>query len=75
MCISQNNSYKQHHTMDFLQKPVNYSKSLVHLSKVSIYVNEHISGIRMKSPCVIIHKQDLQNSLVVNIIVCSVSVT
>ncbi len=30
--ISQNNSYKQHHTMDFKQKP----ESLVHLSKISI---------------------------------------
>ncbi len=58
--------------MDFLEKPVTFSKSLVHLSfhlssleslvhlsKVSIYVNEHISAIRMKSPCVI--KQDSQN--------------
>ncbi len=48
--------------MDFLQKPVTYSKSLVHLSKVSIYVNEHISAIRMKSPWVIVHKQDSQNA-------------
>ncbi len=70
MCISQNNSYKQHHTMDFPQKPVTYSKSLVHLSKVSNYVNEHFSAIRMKSPCVIVHKQD---SHVVNITVLSVS--
>ncbi len=62
MCISQNNLYKQHDTMDFLQKPVTYSKSFVHLSKVSIYVNEHISAIRMKSPCVIVHKQDRQNA-------------
>ncbi len=62
MCISQNNLYKQHRTMDFLQKPVTYSKSLVHLSKLSIYVNEHISAIRMKSPCVIVHKQDSQNA-------------
>ncbi len=61
MCISQNNLYKQH-TMDFLQKPVTYKKSLVYLSKVSIYVNEHISAIRMKSPCVIVHKQDSQNA-------------
>ncbi len=30
-----------HHTMDYLQKPETYSKYLVHLSKVSIYVNEH----------------------------------
>ncbi len=44
--------------MDYLQKPVTYSKSLVHLSKVSIYVNEHTSAIQMKSPCVIVHKQD-----------------
>ncbi len=44
--------------MDYLQKPVTYSKSLVHLSKVSIYVNEHNSAIQMKSPCVIVHKQD-----------------
>ncbi len=42
--------------MDHLQKPATYSKSLVHLSKVSIYVKEHISSIRMKRPCVIVHK-------------------
>ncbi len=48
--------------MDFLQKPVTYSKSLVHLSKVSVYVNEQTSGIRMKSPCVIVHKQDSHNA-------------
>jgi len=28
----------------------------------SIYVNEHISAIRMKSPCVIVHKQDSHNA-------------
>ncbi len=44
--------------MDTVQKPVTYSKSLVHLSNVSIHVNEHISAIRMKSHCVIVHKQD-----------------
>ncbi len=38
MCISQNNLYKQHHTIDYLQKPVTYSKSLVHLPKIIIYV-------------------------------------
>ncbi len=43
-------SYKQHHTMDYMQTPTTYSKSLALLSKVSIYVNEHISAIRMKSP-------------------------
>ncbi len=46
--------------MDYLQKPVTYSQSLVHLSKV--FVNEHISAIRMKSPCAIVHKQDIQNA-------------
>ncbi len=47
--------------MDYLQKPVTYSKSLVHLSKVSSHVNEqHISAIR--SPCVIVHKQESQNA-------------
>ncbi len=55
--------YKQHHTMDHLQKPVTYSKSLVHLSKVSIYVNEHISAIRINSYYVIVYKQDGQNTL------------
>ncbi len=62
--------------MDFLQKPVTYSKSLVHLSKVSIYVNEHISAIRIKSPCVIVHKQDSQNAYSwSHITVHSVSIT
>ncbi len=62
--------------MDFLQKPVTYSKSLVHLSKVSIYVNEHFSAIRMKSPCVIVHKQVVKIlSHVVNTTVTSVSIT
>ncbi len=42
---------KQHRTIDYLQKP--YSKSFVHLSKVSIYVNEHISA-NQNSPYVII---------------------
>ncbi len=51
MYISQNNSYKQHHTTYYLHKPATCSKSLVHLSKVSIYFNEHISAIRMKSHC------------------------
>ncbi len=37
--------------MDYLQKPETFSKSLVHLSKVSIYVNEQVSVIRMKSLC------------------------
>ncbi len=69
MCISQNNSHKLHHTMDFLQKPVTYSK-------VSIYINEHISAIRMKSPCVIVHKQVIKMLCqVINATVHSVSIT
>ncbi len=55
--------------MDYLQKPVTCSKSLVHLSKVSIYVSKHISAIRMTSPYVTDHKQV---SHVVNITVYSV---
>ncbi len=35
LCISQNNSDKQHHTIDYLQKPVTYSKSSVHCSQTS----------------------------------------
>ncbi len=62
MCISQNYLYKQQHTTDYLPKPVTYSKSLVHLSKVRFYVNEHISAIKMKSPCVIVYKQDSLNT-------------
>ncbi len=69
MCISQNNLYNMHHTMDFLQKPVTYSK-------VSIYINEHISAIRMKSPCVIVHKQVVKMLCqVINATVHSVSIT
>jgi len=48
--------------MDYLRKPVPYPKPFVHLSKLSIYVNEHISAIKMTSPCVIVHKQDSQNA-------------
>lgn len=53
-----------------LQKPVTCSKSLVHFSKVSIYVSEHISAIRMTSPYVTDHEQV---SHVVNLTVYSVS--
>ncbi len=35
LCISQNNSDKQHHTIDYLQKPVTYTKSSVHCSQTS----------------------------------------
>ena len=41
--------------MDYLQKPVSWSKSLVYLSKVNICVNEHVSAIGMTSPCVIVY--------------------
>ena len=54
--ISQNNYYKQHHTMDDLQKPVTCSKSLVHSSKVNLYVNEHVSAIRISRRCLVLSK-------------------
>ncbi len=60
MCISQNNLYKQHHTMDYLQKSVIYKKSLVYLSKK--YLCQLPYQCHQKSPCVIVHKQDSQNS-------------
>ncbi len=76
MCISQNNLYKQHHTIDYLQKPVTYSKSFVHLSKVSIYVNEHISAIRMKVLVSLFTNKTVKMlSHVVSITVHSVSIT
>ena len=53
--ISQNYLYKQQNTMDDLQKPLSCSKSFVHLSKLNICVNEHVSAIRMSSPCVIVY--------------------
>ncbi len=56
-----------HHTIDYLQKTVTYLNSLVHLSKVSIYVNEHISAIRMKSLCVIVHKQESNRLVMLSI--------
>ncbi len=73
MCISQNNLYKQHHTLDYLQKPVTYSKSLVHLSKVSIYVNEHISAQWKVLVSLFTNKIVKMLSHVVNITVHSVS--
>ena len=39
MCSFQKHSYKQHHTMDYLQKPVTLSKGLLYVSKVNNYVN------------------------------------
>jgi len=50
--------FKQHHTLDYLQKPVTYFWEM----NWSMYVTEHISAIRMKSPCVIVHKQDSHNA-------------
>ena len=46
--------------MDYLQKPVSCSKSLVHLSKVMICVNKHVSAIRMTSLYVIVYGEDSQ---------------
>ncbi len=48
--------------MDYLHKPVTYSKYLVFLTNVSIYINKYISAIRIKRLCVIIHKQESQNT-------------
>ncbi len=39
MCISQNNLYKQHHTMDYLQKPVVHFKAFSSSLKSKYYVN------------------------------------
>ncbi len=61
--------------MDYLQKPVSCSKYLVHLSKINICVNEHVSAIRMTSPCVIEDKTVKLLSHVVNITVYSLSIT
>ena len=46
--------------MSYLRKPVSCLESLVHLSKVNICVNEHVSDIRMTSPCVIEYRWDSQ---------------
>ncbi len=49
--------------MDYLQKPsCNFFKIFSSSLKSKYNVNEHISAIRMKSPCVIVHKQDSQNT-------------
>ncbi len=69
---SQNYSYKQHHTT---HKPVTYSKSIVHLSKVSFYVNEHISAIKKKVFASLFTNKIVKIlSHVVNITVHSVSI-
>ena len=44
------------------RKPVTCSKSLIYVTKVNIYVNKHVSAIRMKSPYVIVYEQDNQNA-------------
>lgn len=41
--ISQNNLYKQQNSLDYLQNPVSFSKSLVYL-KLNIFINEHVSA-------------------------------
>ncbi len=59
-----------------MQKPVTYSKSLVHLSKVSIYVNEHFSAIRMKGLLSLFTNKIVKMlSHIVNITMHSVSIT
>lgn len=42
-CTSQNSSFKRQNATDYLQKPISFSKSLVHPSKVKICVSEHVS--------------------------------
>ena len=49
--------------MYYLQKPVTCSKSLIYVTKVNIYVNKHVSAPKMKSPRVIVHEQDSQNTV------------
>ncbi len=48
--------------MDYLQKPITCSKYFVHLSEVNLHVSEHVSAIRMTSPCVIVYRQDSQDA-------------
>ena len=48
--------------MDSLQMPVTCSESFVYVSQVNIHVNEHVSVLRMKRPCVIVYRQDSQNA-------------
>ena len=48
--------------MDYLQQPVACSESLFYVSKVNIYLNQHVSGIRMTSPCVIVYEKDSKNA-------------
>ncbi len=61
------------HTTEPWQKACNLLK-IFSSSLKSIYVNEHISASRIKSPCVIVLKQVKMLSHVVNIIVHSVTV-
>lgn len=45
-------------TVDYPQKSLTYSKSFVHLCKPNICANEHVSGIGMMSPHLIVYRQD-----------------
>ncbi len=59
-CISWNSSYKQHDTKDYHTKACSFVKILL---QINIYVNKHNTiALRMTSPCVIVHKQDIQNA-------------
>ena len=67
-CISQNDSYKQHHTMDYLQKPITCSKCLVFASKVNNYVNKYVSDTNILLLCFVMKTVKIQIlSHVVNI--------
>ncbi len=60
--------------MDYLQKPVTYSKYLAHLSKISIYVNEHISAIIQVLVSLLTSNIVKMLNHVVNVIVHSVTI-
>ena len=51
--------------MNYLQEPVTCSKFSVSVSKVNIYVDEHVSAIRMNSPYIVVYEQDKMLSHVV----------
>ena len=47
-CISWNNEYKQHQTMEYLQRPVTRPKCLVYVSKVNNYIIECFSATKIQ---------------------------
>lgn len=49
-CISQNISCRQQNTADNLQKAVTYPKSLIHLAKWSVCVNEWVLPLKWHVP-------------------------